>query len=93
MFARRIVKNYDRLAILDPNRSDNDISGGSNQVVTIFERMSRAHEEILNAMSSRNRKSLLDWLLGGDYNNFLWQRRHLKELFRKRFGDLELVEE
>ena len=44
-------------------------------------------------MGSKNRKSLLDWLLGGDYNSFLWQRRHLKELFRQCFGDLELAEE
>ena len=73
----------DRLAIIDPNNPDNDISGGSRNVMLIFARFSRAREEILGAMRSSGRKSLLDWMLGGDYNSFLWQREHLKMIYSK----------
>jgi len=73
----------DRLAIIDPNNRDNDISGGSRNVMLIFARFSRAHEEILSAMRSSGRKSLLDWMLGGDYNSFLWQRDRLRTIYSK----------
>ena len=74
---------------MDPNQPDNDISGGSKNVVLIFARFSRAHEEILRAMNAPNRPSLLDWMLGGNYNTFLWQRQRLKRLYRERYGCLE----
>ena len=48
-----------------------------------------AHEEIIRAMESSNRPSYLDWMLGGDYNTFLWQRRHLKELHEQHLGAVE----
>lgn len=73
----------DRLAIVDPNNPDNDISGGSKKVALIFARFSRAREEILSAMRSSGRKSLLDWMLGGDYNSFLWQRERLRTIYSK----------
>ena len=78
----------DRLAIIDPNKADNDISGGSKNVMLIFSRFSRAREEILQAMRSSNRASLLDWMLGGNYNNFLWQRNRLRECYDAQRGDL-----
>ncbi len=79
----------DRLAIIDPNKSDNDISGGSKNVMLIFDRFARAHLEILKAMKSPNRPSLLDWSLGGNYESFTWQRDHLRRLYRQRWGSPE----
>lgn len=79
----------DRLAIIDPNRADNDISGGSKNVMQIFQRFARAHLEILNAMRSPNRPSLLDWSLGGNYESFTRQRDHLRSLYRQRWGTPE----
>lgn len=79
----------DRLAIIDPNKSDNDISGGSKNVMQIFDRFARAHLEILKAMKSPNRPSLLDWSLGGNYDSFIWQRDHLRSLYRQRWGTPE----
>ena len=77
----------DRLAIMDPNRPDNDISGGSRNVVLIFKRFAQAHQEILDAMSDPERISLLDWMLGGKYDSFAWQRNRLKVLYKaKRRG-------
>ena len=86
MLGHGFIKKPDRLAVLDPNRDGNDISGGSGEVEHIFARFSRAREEILIAMRSKQRKSLLDFMLGGNYNNFLWQRRHLKLLHKMHFG-------
>ncbi|MCJ1386164.1 hypothetical protein MMC17_009290 [Xylographa soralifera] len=78
----------DRLAIMDPNQPGNDISGGSRNVMLIFARFSRARDEILNAMENTNRASLLDWMLGGNYNTFLWQRARLRKLYSHKRGNL-----
>ena len=79
----------DRLAIIDPNKPDNDISGGSKNVMQIFHRFARARHEILKAMKSPHRASLLDWSLGGNYESFVWQRDHLRSLYRQRWGTPE----
>lgn len=78
-----------RLAIIDPNKPDNDISGGSKNVMEIFHRFARAHLEILKAMKTPNRPSILDWSLGGNYEAFTWQRAHLRRLYRQRWGSPE----
>ncbi|KAI4125192.1 MAG: hypothetical protein LQ338_004392 [Usnochroma carphineum] len=78
-----------RLAILDPNNRYNDISGGSKNISLIFDMFSEAHEEILNAMRSPNRLSLLDWTLGGDYRSFTVQRRRLQELYHSKWENFE----
>ena len=44
-------------------------------------------------MRSPQSKSLLGRAIGGDYNNFLWQRYHLKKLYRDKFGEPRLGEE
>ena len=85
MYARQASKP-DRLAIMDPNNPDNDVSGGSKNASLILDRFSRAHQEILVAMRSEGRPSLLDWLLGGNYEAFLWQRNHLRWLYTQRWG-------
>ena len=72
--------------MLDPNRKDNDISGGSRQIAFIFERFSHAREEILRAMRSPSRISLLDWMLGGNYESFLWHRFRLRQLHDDQFN-------
>ena len=55
----------------------------------IFDRFSRAHEEIMIAMKGSHYFSLLDWMLGGDYENFAWQRDHLRDLYERRWGRIE----
>lgn len=75
---------------MDPNRPDNDISGGSRNVGLIFSRFARAHQEILEAMSDARRVCLLDWMLGGKYDSFDWQRNRLKDLYRAQRGEPEI---
>lgn len=71
---------------MDPNQAYNDISGGSRLVLLIFERFSHAHTEILRAMKTPARISLLDWSLGGNYDSFTFQRNRLRELYGDRGG-------
>lgn len=71
---------------MDPNDPDNDISGGSRNVMLIFDRFSQAHLELMKAMKSPTRLSLLDWMLGGEYAIFRYQRSHLQKLYRHTRG-------
>ena len=71
---------------MDPNLANNDISGGSREVMLIFDRFARAREEILLAMRSHGRISLLDWALGGNYDSFASQRNHLLSLYQEKRG-------
>ncbi len=52
----------------------------------IFDRFAKAHAEILQAMKSPGRVSLLDWSLGGNYESFASQRSHLLGLYREKWG-------
>lgn len=81
-----------RLAIIDPNNRENDISGGSKNVSLIFDLFSGAYREIMEATRSLNSPSLLDWTLGGNYRSFTVQRRRLRDLFNSRWGILEPVQ-
>ena len=73
-----------RLTIMDPNKPDNDISGGSRLVAFIFGRFSRARDEILAAMQNPKRTSLLDWCLAGNYDIFTAQRNRLLKIYSGR---------
>ena len=76
----------DRLAIMDPNNRSHDISGGSRLVLDIFAHFAKAHSQIIAAMRAKDRPSLLDWMLGGNYESFIWQRNHLKNLYNERYS-------
>ncbi|KAL8729939.1 MAG: hypothetical protein Q9166_004384 [cf. Caloplaca sp. 2 TL-2023] len=78
-----------KLAILDPNNPNNDISGGSRNVGQIFDLFSQAYDEIMKAMKSQNGMNLLDWVIGGDYSNFTVQRQRLQRLYKARWGSPE----
>ena len=71
---------------MDPNRPDNDISGGSRNITVIFAAFSECHEEILRAMRTPGSKSLLGWMLGGNYSSVLWQRQRLRRLYKENYG-------
>ncbi|MCJ1464836.1 hypothetical protein MMC07_003451 [Pseudocyphellaria aurata] len=75
----------DRLAIMDPNKPENDISGGSRNITLIFDCFSRAHEEILDAMNAPGRRSLLDWPLGGNYETFEFLRNRLRIIYNEHW--------
>ncbi len=52
----------------------------------IFDQFSEAHTAILTAIKESNRPSLLNWLLGGNYESFGWQRNHLLNLYNDKWA-------
>lgn len=81
----------DRLMVIDPNRNDNDIAGGSRHIRLIADKLSEAKSELFKAMDacrhdSASTPSLLAWMLGGDYDSFAWYRRNLKRVHNDLWG-------
>ncbi|KAI9837870.1 MAG: hypothetical protein M1837_002690 [Sclerophora amabilis] len=85
--------NKQRLSIIDPNRPDNDISGGTSNIDTIMRCFSEAYETLqsrlgdLNFAELERRKgaSILGTILAGDYAQFETQRNRLRELYEQSF--------
>ena len=78
-------QNQHRLTIIDPNNPDNDISGGSNKITTVFQCFRTAHAEIQRRLaqihSGENiEDSILGVVLGGNYSSFISQRHRLSML-------------
>lgn len=77
------------LTIIDPNRANNDISGGSKQVETVFKCFRGALSMIqhrLDAISKgeSDEKSILGCVLGGNYSSFIQQRKILRDCADRR---------
>ncbi|KAI9673498.1 MAG: hypothetical protein M1817_002962 [Caeruleum heppii] len=84
------MNNGHRLSISDPNRPQNDISGGTSEIDAIFDLFSEAHEMLKQSMHESSNaatrdelhaRTLLEPLLGGDYYSFDEQRQHLHQLY------------
>lgn len=76
------------LTIVDPNRPENDISGGSREIKKVFKCFSGAHAAIqkrLNDVRTGKNKSesILGCILGGCYTSFEAQRALLHDLDRR----------
>jgi non-canonical poly(A) RNA polymerase PAPD5/7 len=77
----------DRLSIIDPNNTANDIAGGSSNTKTIMAVFSeafdilRAQMNSISDVSARSiRASILEPILGGNYSSFDQQRGRLRDL-------------
>ncbi|KAK2930273.1 polymerase, nucleotidyl transferase domain [Fusarium oxysporum f. sp. vasinfectum] len=77
-------KNYDRLSIIDPNNSGNDISGGSSNTVAILDRFKGAFHLLRDRMDEiardPNQGNILEVILRGDYSSFRMQRDFLRHV-------------
>jgi hypothetical protein len=80
-------KNNERLTIIDPHRSDNNISGGTNQVEPIFNSFSKAHEALTTRLSAHQSGAGVDQpgtflgcLIGGNFASYETQRAKLRDL-------------
>lgn len=76
----------DRLSIIDPNRYDNDISGGSQHVDIIFRAFASAYQKLKTRMETEMHggsaaSSILGELIGGNYAHYTTQRDHLRSVF------------
>ncbi|KAF2852789.1 hypothetical protein T440DRAFT_391414 [Plenodomus tracheiphilus IPT5] len=73
------------LSIQDPNRPDNNISGGSHKAQDVFKAFAMAHRILEDRMAaSRSGQdiggSILGCVLGGNYQTYIAQRRLMKSL-------------
>jgi non-canonical poly(A) RNA polymerase PAPD5/7 len=78
----RNPQNDNTLTIIDPNKHDNDISGGSKKIQTVFSCFRTAHSEIQRRLaqihSGENiEDSILGCIWGGNYTSFIQQRNKL----------------
>lgn len=77
-----------RLVIVDPNRPDNNISGGTHNIQKIFHAFSLAHKGLLERLASvedlepnEEPESFLQYIVGGDFTAFDLQRQILYDLY------------
>jgi len=82
----RMMQNKDRLTIIDPNNPDNDISGGSHKIDTVFGRFRSAYSDLQRYMSSLSSgqistASILECIIGGNYQSVNEQRDRLRRLY------------
>ncbi|EXJ58117.1 hypothetical protein A1O7_05541 [Cladophialophora yegresii CBS 114405] len=80
-------KDNERLTIIDPHRSDNNISGGTRQIGTIFDCFSKAHKALATRLASFEKDpsrhqvdGFLGCLIGGDFTSYERQRQRLREM-------------
>ncbi|CZT15993.1 uncharacterized protein RCC_01833 [Ramularia collo-cygni] len=77
------------LTIIDPNRADNDISGGSKQVESVFKCFRGALTLIQHRLDAISKgesddRSILGCVLGGNYSSFIKQREILRRCAARR---------
>ncbi|PGH05675.1 DNA polymerase sigma subunit [Blastomyces parvus] len=75
-----------RLAILDPNNHNNDISGGTKEIPIIFAAFADAYQILKQSMvqtafsPQKRMNSLLGLVIGANYDSYDRQRAHLTNL-------------
>ena len=74
-------ERLDGLSIQDPNRPENNISGGSHKAREVFSAFGAAYRVLKDRIDSRSPgRSILECLLGGNYETYIMQRRHMQTL-------------
>ena len=85
-----------KICIIDPNRSSNDISGGSSNTPTILRVWAEAYRLLQDRMTylrtaeDRQDESILSCILGGNYRSFELQRQHLREVCQELYPEHEI---
>ena len=72
------------MKIIDPNRPDNNISGGTNKIGLIFDCFSTAYDILQASLAAHengdNVPSFLEQIVGGNFEAYDSQREYLREL-------------
>lgn len=85
----------EKFSIIDPNRSDNDISGGASNTNTILQCFSNCYRDLQQKMASlkgfenRAKASILGCILAGNYSSFELQRSHLAYVHEELVGPIQ----
>lgn len=75
------------MCIIDPNNPDNDISGGTKDIGLIFDCFADAYRALKHRLtseamtSSTTNCSILEAIIGADYDPYFERRNHLRRLF------------
>ncbi|KAM0720809.1 hypothetical protein Q7P37_003094 [Cladosporium fusiforme] len=82
----KVNQNKERLTIIDPNNPDNDISGGSHKIDTVFGRFRTSYSELQRHMAQIHANkistlSILECIIGGNYESVDYQRERLRNVF------------
>lgn len=80
-------QNLDTLTIIDPNKADNDISGGSREVSAVLDIFKAAYAALQRRLDEVARGedvggSILAYMWGGNYDNFEIPRAKLERISR-----------
>lgn len=79
-----------RLSIIDPNNSSNDISGGSSNTAAIMARFHDAYNSLRDSMrdvaKDPSKGGILDVIMKGDYSSFRMQRDFLRHVHEQHLG-------
>lgn len=83
-----------KMTIEDPNRPDNDITGGTTGIRLIVYCFGRAYEALHQKMwglrqaefAERQGQNILWTILGGDYSSFDQQRERMRQVYERRCG-------
>lgn len=84
-----------KISILDPNRADNDIAGGSSNTTRILQSFGIAYQDLQHRMATitskteRSNESILEAIVSGDYSSFKLQREHLAHVHEVLLGPVE----
>ncbi|KAH8732155.1 hypothetical protein GQ44DRAFT_735100 [Phaeosphaeriaceae sp. PMI808] len=73
------------LSIQDPNKPDNNISGGSHKAANAFGVFAAAHDTLTDRMKASAAghdigPSILECVIGGNYDSYIRQRRRMESL-------------
>jgi non-canonical poly(A) RNA polymerase PAPD5/7 len=84
-----------KFSIIDPNKADNDISGGSSNTFNIRKAFANAFDQLhqrigeLHTVHNRGLHSLLGCIIGGNYRTFELQREHLEDVYDHLYSSVE----
>lgn len=81
-------EKIDGLSIQDPNRPDNNLTGGSSKAKDVFMGFAAAYETLQDRMAAAANgqdigDSILGYVLGGNYQSYFEQRRIMDNIYRE----------
>lgn len=91
--------NTNKFCIIDPNRPENDISGGAKNSAAIRSLFSEGFQTLQNRMAElqysaeadRRCQSILGPIIAGNYSSFRLQREHLAHMYERQVGPVDLT--
>ena len=90
-------RSLDRLSIIDPNNDSNDVSGSSKNYDCVARGFRHAFDALKKRLAEvaaqdpeeRANASVLEAILGGNYEKFERQREYLRQLCTKTLGSAD----